>query len=499
MRDADDADDAGAVAVIVALVLALVLIPIAALALDLGSTYTAGAGLQRVANAAARAAARRQRAVPTPAQVDVIRAARTAAVDVLCRDALLSVGWSRQCLDRTWAEDRDVDPSSPSRRPDGEVEFYTGTPSDSTGTFGAGQRVDGSSAEPISGVRVVTPPASVRYGFAAILGLAGGTRQRAATAELRSVLPARDWNGRTGANSRLYLTENDLTGNAVSGAPAVAVWCARSGPRRSWRTSDGNESNHPTGACDPDRHPSVPRSFLDAASVHQFLVPGRQARLEPQVWPDIARLRTLRPGLFDPGGRLTGTGCPGGNASSTGGYPGVEAARLADFVDPRRTTLDAVRELLADGEPWSADRAGWLSPEILRCGRLALVPVLGGVDAPPDLYGLAAGPYAVVDVRLLWLDNTVAAADPLPIAGTVTPSTCLQRGFYWENAYVAGYCPARDEDDAPLRAITGYLLDPRLLPAVVAGDAGTLADRYLGSGLPATVRLVRDVSDPPPT
>jgi hypothetical protein len=104
-------------------------------------------------------------------------------------------------------------------------------------------------------------------------------------------------------------------------------------------------------------------------------------------------------------------------------------------------------------------------------------------------------------VRLLWLDGVFSSGDTTPIAGTtsVGGQKCLQRGFYWENAYDAGVCPARDETNAPLRAITGYPVDPRLLPATVSGAAAANTLHYVGSGLPATVRLVRDPSDPPAT
>jgi hypothetical protein len=37
-----------------------------------------------------------------------------------------------------------------------------------------------------------------------------------------------------------------------------------------------------------------------------------------------------------------------------------------------------------------------------------------------------------------------------------------------------------------------------LLPAIVSGkDAVNVLDRFVGSGMPATVRLLRDLSDPP--
>jgi hypothetical protein len=91
---------------------------------------------------------------------------------------------------------------------------------------------------------------------------------------------------------------------------------------------------------------------------------------------------------------------------------------------------------------------------------------------------------------LLWIDNEFSTGGA-KIA--TAPNNCLQRGFYFEDTNVAGKCPP----GWPLRAITGYLLDPGLLPAVVSGLDATNTVDYLGGDLPATVRLIRDAADPP--
>jgi hypothetical protein len=348
----------------------------------------------------------------------------------------------------------------------------------------------------------------VSYGFASLFGRPAGTVQRAATAQLRSVLPARDYNWETSpsantqlhrANTRLYLTEADLVPQAA-GRPTA--WCARSGPRESWRIRSSLESGHPAGVCDPAVYPAVPRGLLAAGAATSPLTPGLTSvlPLEAQMRPAVSRMRELTPALFGSAGRLTRPGCPGGNTASTGGYPGIESGYLSGLVNPRVGPASGLKSLVLGGSAPGPDQEGWLSPGILGCGRLALVPVLDGVPAPP-LAGLGTGPYPVGAVRLVWLDNVFSEGDPAPIATAATTDgrSCLQRGFYWENASRTGYCPARDETNAPLRAITGYILDPRLLPATVSGPAAVNAVQYLGSGLPVTVRLIRDLSDPPAT
>jgi hypothetical protein len=102
--------------------------------------------------------------------------------------------------------------------------------------------------------------------------------------------------------------------------------------------------------------------------------------------------------------------------------------------------------------------------------------------------GLPGPTYQVTGWQLVWIDNEFRSGDAQKIAA----GNCLQRGLYWAdpNSYTAS-CKT------DLRAITGYILDPGFLPAVVSGqDAANQVD-YLGGDLPATVRLIRDAADPP--
>jgi hypothetical protein len=90
---------------------------------------------------------------------------------------------------------------------------------------------------------------------------------------------------------------------------------------------------------------------------------------------------------------------------------------------------------------------------------------------------------------LIWLDDRLWSTDTQP----VSTGSCLSRGFYWADPDYPTIC--RND----LRAYTGYVLDPLLLPATVSDtDAANALDEFVGSGLPVTIRLLRDVSDPPP-
>ena len=119
-------------------------------------------------------------------------------------------------------------------------------------------------------------------------------------------------------------------------------------------------------------------------------------------------------------------------------------------------------------------------------------PVLTNVPNPLPVDGLTDGAltYPVLGLRLVWLDDRLWEGEPS--AERVAWGPCLERGFYWADPSYSATCRT------DLRAYTGYVLDPRLLPAIVGGkDATNALDRFIGSGMPATVRLLRDVDDPP--
>jgi hypothetical protein len=134
---------------------------------------------------------------------------------------------------------------------------------------------------------------------------------------------------------------------------------------------------------------------------------------------------------------------------------------------------------------------------VLRCGRLAVVPVLDATAlSPPPPNGTTTLTYPVSQLRLVWLDDRLYSSEPVDDRAAKILSgnaDCLKRGFYWADPDDPRYCRT------DLRAYTGYVLNPRLLPATVSDtDATNVLDRFVGSGLPVTVRLLRDVADPPP-
>jgi hypothetical protein len=176
--------DDGAVSVVVAAVVASgLLFGVGALAVDLGNAFARQSSLQKTADLAALAAAQ---------ELPDLDAARAAAIATLCADANRPVGWpwagSLACeSDTGWATS--ADPRDPDTA-DGEIEFYTGEPDPATGRYPDTQLIGPGDGLAASAVRVVTPPAVVRFGLAA--GLPGTpsslNAQKAATATVRSPL-----------------------------------------------------------------------------------------------------------------------------------------------------------------------------------------------------------------------------------------------------------------------------------------------------------------------
>jgi hypothetical protein len=486
-------DDGGAIAVIAALTVTLLLIPIAAMAADLGAVYVREGDLQQVADVAARAGAdelaRRQRDDPAPSTV--MAAARSTAVQALCAgiDTTASV-WADVCTTTTWASDND--PAN------GEVSFYFGAP-DTDGRYHA-DRVVPTAPDPrtwITGIRVVTPPLRVEFGLAAAFTADHTDLQTAATFGIFTVLPSQGF-----FPMHLALGE-------------YGRFCSRGAPKARWGTNQL--------ACASPAGQAIARGYLTADrtdpaenlkattynaangfdAAHQPLpmpAPQPAATLKQNYyyssysWAE-ARLGDLTAGTLgtdgSPTARLRKGTCRGGYNASTSRFSGLESARLADFLDPHVGDKETFRTAATSPNATPADKRGWLSPEVLRCGRLAAVPILSGITNPPPDNGTAfpgAGAYSVLGVRLIWIDDRLWDTDDAPAA----TGNCYSRGFYWEDSTYSGLC----QND--LRVYTGYILDPRLLPAIVTGkDAANALPSFIGSGMPATVRMLRDVSDPP--
>ncbi len=160
----------GAVAVIVAVTaLSMVLFGVSALAVDLGDAYARQRQLAASADLAALAGA---------GQLPDRAAARTAALENLCSQANVVQGWPAGTCptpadSATWDFDGNLT--------NGEIQFYTGAPDPGSNRFSAGQLATGTTA---TGIRVLTPNATVQFGFATALGYSSVDVRRAATAAL---------------------------------------------------------------------------------------------------------------------------------------------------------------------------------------------------------------------------------------------------------------------------------------------------------------------------
>ena len=480
-------DEGGAIAIIAALTVTFLLIPVAAMAADLGAVYVRKGALQQVADVAARAGAdelARSQRDDLPTAVPAIEAARRTAVQALCAGIDAGGGtWADVCTDTTWAADGDT--------ANGEVSFYTGPP-DTDGRFATDSAVGSTPpSDWITGIRVVTPPLRVEFGLAAAFSADHTDLQAASTAGIFTVLPKYGF-------FPMYLAAGEYGG-----------FCTRSAPQRTW------QNTHPSGRCDPavargnltavrtDPAQNVAATAWNAAvgfdRDHLPLPVSGSATFAPQRWTTTSLVRELSPGLFGGSGaygappRLKNGTCRGGyTANSTSTQTGLESAYLTNFINASVGTREQFRTLVRNGTTPSGSQQGWLSSDVLRCGRLASIPVLTNVPNPLPVDGLTDGAltYPVLGLRLVWLDDRLWEGEPS--AERVAWGPCLERGFYWADPSYSATCRT------DLRAYTGYVLDPRLLPAIVGGkDATNALDRFIGSGMPATVRLLRDVDDPP--
>jgi len=475
-------DDRGAVAVMVSITVVAVLIPTAALALDLGNVYTRTSSLQQAADEAATAAAGKLAAdqwaglAPSTAMAD----ARAVAVDVLCHqpalapdrdgDGVAAGPWRGLCAGGTgWTSD--------GHRDNGEVVFYRGSPLAETlgNRYLAGQLADGST--PVTGVSVVAPPFRVEYGLASVFGRGDhADLSRTATATLRTVLPRDGF-------APLYALPLDSSGsgsycarNAVStlslSSNLLSDPCRR---LRSYRgylnvpnpraaTSDRRLTYNMSGGLDPTQLPTTP-TFGGSCPAPigaplSCLPVQRTTSTSGTFSTDMMR------GLYgylsgNVTGRLSRPGCGGQgltrlSGSTVSGAPSpyqAETARLSGFLST------------------PTDVHSSLSPAVLTCGRLAAIPQLNLPDsALLGTGGLPLFPVQVTGIKLLWIDDVPGSSVNSCWRGVVRGSSC----------------------SSTATAITGQLLDPHQLPALVTGAAAANDVDYLGAGLPATVRLIRD-------
>ncbi|MDQ1287414.1 MAG: Tad protein [Actinomycetota bacterium] len=488
-------NDRGTVVVVVALVVVLVLLPAAALALDLRAVYGREGLLQQAADRAATAGAAelavRQRDHPGSANaldpVSGMDAARAKAVSALCVDSV-AAGWTTACGgDHAWAGDGD--------KANGEVSFYFGKPS-AGHLFDATQSADDATAGVlVSGIRVVTPPSRVTFGIGAAFTADHVETTRASTAGLFTVLPAKGF-------LPMFLRPGEHGGFCTRSAPASASAWASSSPGGAACSPAAARGVLAAGRTDAAQNAAaVAWNAATGFDQEHLPLPGRTATLQPQFYVPpygyaVSPVSSLAPGLFGGAGsagappRLGSGSCRGGHDTTSGPRTGLESADLASFLLPAAGDRNAFRALVRAGTRPAGTEQGWLDPAVLRCGRLAVVPVLGGLPDPLPYTGMASLTYPVTGLRLIWLDDRLWDGEPW--YEQVAYGYCHHRGFFWGDPVYPGYC------GTTLRAYSGYVLDPRLLPATVAGPeaAGALPE-YLGHGFPATVRLLRDAGDPP--
>jgi Flp pilus assembly protein TadG len=158
-------------------------------------------------------------------------------------------------------------------------------------------------------------------------------------------------------------------------------------------------------------------------------------------------------------GRLVGD-CGNG---TTGGFE-VDDSQLFDdpgFVNPAQGGSAAALEDRLSGRdgPTAAgpDNRGWLTSQILRCPRLAVMPV---IDPGSAVGGI--GGKNITSFSYVWIDDDSSASE---------------RGLHFTNGLVDSF--------------RGYVVDPAYLPEVVSRSK--LIGPFLGGDMPRQVQLIPDL------
>ncbi|HST85810.1 MAG TPA: pilus assembly protein TadG-related protein [Kineosporiaceae bacterium] len=164
-------------------------------------------------------------------------------------------------------------------------------------------------------------------------------------------------------------------------------------------------------------------------------------------------------------GRLIGS-CGNGTTSSDNAH-GIDDSDLfgdPGFIDPSKGgSASALQDRLTgvSGLPTAGpENRGWVTSKVLRCPRLAVLPVID-----PDSTIGEIGGKKITSFTYVWIDD----------AGTTS-----DRGLHWTRGLLDGF--------------RGYVVDPGYLPAVVAG--AKLVGPYLGGDMPKQVLLVPDLGGP---
>jgi len=183
------------------------------------------------------------------------------------------------------------------------------------------------------------------------------------------------------------------------------------------------------------------------------------------------RIGALKSGFFDdsgstPGGlgRLKANFCssPGSSGSETN----VDVTPLAQFIDTSKGSYEAFKTHVAanpDGISAAPSTQSWVTGDILKCPRFAVLPVLNSNVEPPQ----GGGNY-------------------YPIVG-------FKAVYFWDDTPDEGFVWGSPGN---LEAVRAFVFDLDYLPSEVSGQVAGQVGPYTGSG-PKVVRLVHDFGDPP--
>ncbi|MBT0771038.1 Tad domain-containing protein [Kineosporia sp. J2-2] len=342
--------DTGAVAVVTALAVSTFLFGVAALAVDVGQAYLRQNDLRSLADRLALAGARGLPTISTAVDrlnstLDAVCASGEESGPLCPPGGITATAWT------------DGDPGN------GEITFTTGD----------GRPVT-SPSTPAPTLRVLLPPATVRFGLAGALGFGSATIQRSAGARIGTPLGS--------GLLPFTVTPADLTSGRLCVGSARSPGCVRPHPVSLPRqdTADPQtalERNLRTGPDLPLR-----QGFSDRTDLTQALTRGL---LEPEG---------NRPG------RLIGD--TGHGTLTLGGHAGIDATDLftgPTLLDPFHAGTRPLWSLLAQGRPAAPENRGWITAAAVRSHRLAVLPV---VD--PELMD-DGNPLPVTGFRYLWIDR----------------------------------------------------------------------------------------------
>ncbi len=468
--------DAGVIAIVVALSVSTFVLGFAALAVDLGSAYVRKAELQSIANRLALAGAR---GLPVVSQSDGAVDQIDRELASICRSAALpgvctigSDGTGR-APGRGWMIDGNPD--------NGEVAFFSDPDADARYSL-ANPVTDLALPTVATALQVRLPPSTVTFGLAAAVGIDSATLTKSATGRVGTplgsgMLPfalAPD-----DVSSGQFCVRDPAFAPAATppatpeGQPPTSDPCQQPGAERGFaqlaRPTDDTvladlEQNIRSGPA-PNLLPATSLfgslgSALDCVST-TFAAATSCLSMTTGVEFGDALTRGFLGAAGTPPGRLIGD-CGNG----TTGASGIDDSRLFSdpgFIDPSKGGSAAALQARLSGlnGPTAAgpQNRGWLTSKLLRCPRLAVLPVID----PDSALGTIGGKN-ITSFSYVWIDDDGETSD---------------RGLHRTLGRVD--------------AVRGYVVDPGYLPAVVAGSQ--LVGPFLGGEMPKQVLLIPDLGE----